>query len=172
MSPSIFELTYLKFEFGEVVCLQSQYPFLHKYNQNLSSGCLNHFWVWCRGVSLISKGSTIWEAVVLDLSTMSMSVFEYIYSKFEFGEVDYLQCLCQFLQALLAEQHLPVYRCSVCGVWCVMWDNFLSSDWSKIGVPRLGSHWGGWAWRRQNICCSRKTRRITEGWAELCHTRT
>ena len=42
--------------------------------------------------------------------------------------------------------------------------------------------WGQWAPRRQkivklihlndNICCSRKTRKIIKVWAELCHTRT
>ena len=33
-----------------------------------------------------------------------------------------------FLQALLTEQRLPVCWFSVCGV-CVVWDNFLASDW-------------------------------------------
>ena len=30
-----------------------------------------------------------------------------------------------------------------------------------------GGHLGGWACQRQHICCSRK---IMDGWAELCHT--
>ena len=33
-------------------------------------------------------------------------------------------------------------------------------------------HWGGWARRRQHICCIRNIGYIMDGWAGLCHTRT
>ena len=35
----------------------------------------------------------------------------------------------------------------------------------KFFLHHRGSHWGGWARRRQHICCSSKTRRMMEGWA-------
>ena len=50
---------------------------------------------------------------------------------------------------------------------------FSASDWSKIGMlHRRGGHWGGWARRRQHICCNRKTWQRMTGWAELCYTQT
>ena len=84
-------------------------------------------------------------------------------------------CSHLFLQALLVEQGLTVCWFSV-------------SEFEIISRPLIGRkyhrHWGRgrWAPQRQNIvetinvndniCCSRKTRKITKVWAELCHTRT
>ena len=49
---------------------------------------------------------------------------------------------------------------------------FLDCRQASYDVARLGGHWGGWAWRRQHICCIRNIRYIMDGWAGLCHTRT
>ena len=53
--------------------------------------------VLCTITTLISKGSTDWDVLVLDLSTMTTLIFKYIYLKFVFSEKVCLQCLHPFL---------------------------------------------------------------------------
>ena len=49
----------------------------------------------------------------------------------------------------------------------------IATDMLKLGMLSChGGHWGGWTWQGQHICCSRKIRKINEGWAELYYTQT
>ena len=70
--------------------------------------------VLCTITTLISKGSTDWDVLVLDLSTMTTLIFKYIYPKFVFSVEVFLQCLHPFL--LTYSQNMSSVKFS--HTWC------------------------------------------------------